>query len=115
MDRERVATVTKKGPDVVETNQLHPRPLLTCFHSSRTNLYLYHHFHLNEERPAYDHLIHRGGVILMPGTRATDNFIVKLSDKGIDSERTITFMRTERRFFDIPGCHLIINQLIGGC
>ena len=63
MDRERTMTVTKEGSDVVETNQLHPRPLLTFFRSSRTDLYLYQHCHLNEERPVHNYLIQRGGVI----------------------------------------------------
>lgn len=63
MDRERTITVTKEDSDVVETNQLNPRPLLTCFRSSRINLNPTQQYHLNEEIPAYDCLIQKGGVI----------------------------------------------------
>ena len=64
IDKEKgMAICTKEGSDVVETNQLHPRPLLTFFRSSRTNLYQYQLCHLNEEHPTYSYLIQRGGVI----------------------------------------------------
>ena len=55
---------TKEGLDVLETNQPHPRPLLTFYRSSWTNLYLYQLCHLNEEHPTHNYLIQGGGVIL---------------------------------------------------
>ena len=48
-------------------------------------------------------------------TRTTDIFLVKLCDKGIDSEGTRIFLRTERKFFDITRCHPKITQHIDGC